>query len=88
MKLTFTDIIEYCQDGANDTSSTIKTFFKRRIGERYALVTDKLNTFTQTLYRTTSTVEDQQYYYNPPNAGVHLPYLDRISKELFYSFLL
>jgi hypothetical protein len=67
MKLTYSDIISRCQDGANDTSSTIKTFFKQRINERYELIADKLNTFTQTLYKTSATVEDQQYYYNPPN---------------------
>lgn len=71
MKYTYSDLIAYCQDGTNDTSSTIKTFLKRRINERYELVTDKLNTWTQTIYRTftTGTVAgaDQQYYYNPPN---------------------
>lgn len=67
MKLTFTDVIDYCQSGTSDTDSTLKTFLKQRIGERYELVADKLNTFTQTFYRTTVTVADQQYYYNPPN---------------------
>lgn len=67
MRMFFTDLINYGQDGANNTGSTIKTFLKRRINSRYELVADKLNTWTQVIPRTASTVEDQQYYYNPPN---------------------
>ena len=71
MKMTYTDLISYAQDGVSDTSSTIKTFLKKRINERYELVTDKLNTWTQSLTRTfttgTAAGADQQYYYNPPN---------------------
>ena len=59
------------QDGVSSTSATIKTFLKRRINERYELVTDKLNTWTQVITRTatsgTSAGASQQYYYNPPN---------------------
>ncbi len=59
------------QDGVSDTSSAIKSFLKRRINERYELVTDKLNTWTQSYTRTfttgTAAGADQQYYYNPPN---------------------
>jgi len=65
--MTYSQIIAYAQDGCNDTSTTIKTFLKRRINDKYELVANKLNTFTQVLYKTTSTVEDQQYYYNPRN---------------------
>ena len=67
MKLTFSDLISYGQDGTNDTSTTIKTFLKRRINDKYELVADKLNTFTQTLCRTPPTVAGRQYYDNPPN---------------------
>lgn len=70
MKKTFSGLISYSQDGASDTSATIKTFLKRRINERYELVTDKLNTWTQSYVRTfttgTAAAADQQYYYNPP----------------------
>ena len=65
--MTFSDIISFGQDGTNDTSAGIKTFLKQRINEKYHLITDKLNTFTKTVYRTTVTEENQQYYYNPPN---------------------
>mgnify|MGYP001588210078 CR=1 FL=1 len=71
MKKTFSGLISTAQDGASDTSSAIKTFLKRRINERYELVTDKLNTWTQSYARTfttgTAAGADQQYYYNPPN---------------------
>lgn len=71
MRLTYSDIISASQDGANTTNSTIKTFLKQRINERYELITSKLNTWTQSLSRTfttgTSAGADQQYYYNPPN---------------------
>jgi hypothetical protein len=66
MRFSYSDLISYCQDGANDTSSTIQTFFKRRINERYELVTDKLNTWNTVVTRTatsgTSGGLDQQYY--------------------------
>lgn len=71
MKKTYSGIIAQAQDGVSDTSTIIKTFLKRRINERYELVTDKLNTWTQSYVRTfttgTSVGADQQYYYNPPN---------------------
>jgi len=73
MRATYTDIIASAQDGANDTSTVVKTFLKQRINERYELITDKLNTWTQSLQRTFTTGNgavpplDQQYYYNPPN---------------------
>lgn len=71
MKKTYSGLISMAQDGVGTTSSTIKTFLKRRINERYELVTDKLNTWTQSLTRTfttgTAAGADQQYYYNPPN---------------------
>ncbi len=67
MRMFFTDLINYATDGANTTNATIKTFLKRRINSRYELTTDKLNTWTQVCSRTASTVDDQQYYYNPPN---------------------
>ena len=71
MQRTFSDLISYGQDATNDTSAAIKTFLKQRINDRYELVTDKLNTWTQSLQRTfttgTSAGADQQYYYNPPN---------------------
>ncbi len=67
MRMFFTDLINYATDGANNTGSTIKTFLKRRINSRYELVTDKLNTWTQVCPRTASTVDGQQFYYNPPN---------------------
>lgn len=67
MKLTYSDIIARCQDGASDTSTAIKTFFKQRINEKYEFVASKLNTFIRVYYKTASTEENQQYYYNPPN---------------------
>lgn len=67
MRFFFTDLINYAADGANTTDDTIKTFLKRRINSRYEVITDKLNTWTQVLPRTASTVDTQQYYYNPPN---------------------
>src|SRR3990167_4620144 len=71
MQKTFSGLISYAQDGASDTSTTIKTFLKKRINERYETITDKLNTWTQELTRTfttgTSAGADQQFYYNPPN---------------------
>ena len=71
MRFTYTDLIEYAQDGAGTTSTTIKTFLKRRINERYELVTDKLNTWTQSIVRTATSGDadgdSEQFYYNPPN---------------------
>lgn len=71
MRMTYSDIISFAQDGAGTTDATIKTFLKRRINERYELITDKLNTWTQVLTRTatsgTAAGASQQYYYNPPN---------------------
>ena len=67
----FSGLITDCQDGVSDTSDAIKTFLKHRINDRYELVTDKLNTWTQTVTRTatsgTVAGASQQYYYNPPN---------------------
>lgn len=71
MRYTYTDLIEYAQDGVGTTNSTIKTFLKKRINERYELATDKLNTWTQSITRTTTSGDadgdSQQFYYNPPN---------------------
>lgn len=71
MQKTFSGLISYAQDGAGDTSTTIKTFLKKRINERYEVCTDKLNTWKQEITRTfttgTAAGADQQYYYNPPN---------------------
>jgi len=71
MKQTYTDIIATAQDGVGSTNASIKTFLKQRINERYELVTDKLNTWTQIATRTAtsgvSATVSQQYYYNPPN---------------------
>lgn len=71
MRKTFSGLISYAQDGVSTTNSVIKTFLKKRINERYELVTDKLNTWTQSYIRTFTTgtiaLADQQYYYNPPN---------------------
>lgn len=71
MRMFYSTLISYAQDGANTTDSTIKTFLKRRLNSRYETVTDKLNTWTQTVQRTfttgTSAGADQQYYALPPN---------------------
>lgn len=71
MRKTYSGLITYAQDGVNDTSSIIKTFLKRRINERYELITDKLNTWTQVITKTATSGDangdSQQYYYLPPN---------------------
>ena len=69
--LTYSQIIAYCQGGAGTTDSVIKTFLKQRIQDRYRLITNKLNTWTQevtlTLTSGDSLGASQQFYYNPPN---------------------
>jgi hypothetical protein len=71
MLQTYSHIIATAQDGVGDTSSATKTFLKRRINQRYEIVTDKLNTWTQIVSRTfttgTAAAADQQFYANPPN---------------------
>ncbi len=71
MRMFYSTLISYAQDGISDTSSTLKTFLKRRINSRYETVTDKLNTWTQIATRTaptgTAAGADQQYYANPPS---------------------
>lgn len=67
MLYTYSRIISDAQDSVSNTSSSVKTFLKRRINNRFELITDKLNSWSQVLIRTTSSVADQQYYYNPPN---------------------
>lgn len=71
MKMFYTGLIDDATDGVSDTSSTVKTFLKRKINTRYEIITDKLNTWTQTITRTATTGTaggaDQQFYANPPN---------------------
>lgn len=67
MRMTFSDLIAICQQGAgNDTSAASLTFFKQRINARAGLILAKLPSHLSEITRTFSTVEDQQYYHYPP----------------------
>lgn len=68
MRLTFSDLIARCQDGAGrDTSTASLTFFKQRINTNAEFVLSKLPSKFSEVERTFSTVADQQYYHYPPN---------------------
>lgn len=66
--MTYTDLIEACQDAAGgDTSTASKTFFKQRLNIRYEQLLSFLPSKYTEVTRTFSTVAGQQYYYKPPS---------------------
>src|SRR3990167_4410075 len=68
MRLTITDLLNRCIDGAGgDNSTSSQTFYKQRINTRYELVLSTLPSRYSETQHTLTTVSGNQYYDLPPN---------------------